>query len=232
MRKRYIIAIDGPSGAGKSTVSQELARRLGYLYLDTGAMYRAAALAARRRGVALDDAAGLQRMCADLRIRLVLEQGKLRTLLDEEDVSEAIRTPEMSQGASRISAQPPVRERLWQLQRELGREGGVVAEGRDIGTVVFPGAEHKFFLDASPEERARRRYEELKTKGLAVDYAATLREIQTRDANDRQRALAPLQPAKDAIIIDCTALSAEAVVEMMMRLVAERRPARDNTLGV
>jgi cytidylate kinase len=221
MRNRCIIAIDGPSGAGKSTVSQELARRLGYLYLDTGAMYRAAALEARRQGIALDDIPALTRMCADLQIRLKLEQGSLRTLLGGEDVSEAIRTPEMSQGASAISAQPPVRERLWQLQRELGREGGIVAEGRDIGTVVFPEAEFKFYLDATPEERARRRYEELRIKGLAVDYAATLREIQARDRNDQQRALAPLRPAKDAVIIDSTALSAEEVVEVMTRLVAE-----------
>jgi len=221
MRNRCIIAIDGPSGAGKSTVSQELARRLGYLYLDTGAMYRAAALEARRQGIALDDIPALTRMCADLQIRLKLEQGSLRTLLGGEDVSEAIRTPEMSQGASAISARQPVRERLWQLQRELGREGGIVAEGRDIGTVVFPEAEYKFYLDATPEERARRRYEELRIKGLAVDYAATLREIQARDRNDQQRALAPLRPAKDAVIIDSTALSAEEVVEVMTRLVAE-----------
>ena len=221
MKKRLIIAIDGPSGSGKSTASQELARRLGYLYLDTGAMYRAAALLARRRGIALDDAEALTRMCAGLQVRLVLDQGRMRTLLGEEDVSEAIRTPEMSQGASQVSAQRPVRERMWQLQRELGREGGVVAEGRDIGTVVFPEAEFKFYLDASPEERARRRYEELKAKGLAKDYAATLREIQSRDQHDQQRALAPLRPAKDAVIIDSTALSSEEVVEVMLRLVTE-----------
>jgi len=221
MKKRLIIAIDGPSGSGKSTASQELARRLGYLYLDTGAMYRAAALLARRRGIALDDAEALTRMCAGLQVRLVLDQGRMRTLLGEEDVSEAIRTPEMSQGASQVSAQRPVRERMWQLQRELGREGGVVAEGRDIGTVVFPEAEFKFYLDASPEERARRRYEELKAKGLAKDFAATLREIQSRDQHDQQRALAPLRPAKDAVIIDSTALSSEEVVEVMLRLVTE-----------
>lgn len=213
--------MDGPSGAGKSTVSQELARRLGYLYLDTGAMYRAAALAAARQGIALDDDAALTRMCAGLRIRLVQERDRMRTLLGEEDVSEAIRTPEMSQGASKISARRPVRERMWELQRELGREGGVVAEGRDIGTVVFPAAACKFYLDASPEERARRRYEELKVKGLAVEYAATLREIVSRDQHDQQRALAPLRPAKDAVIIDSTALSAEGVVERMLRLVTE-----------
>jgi len=221
MKKRCIIAIDGPSGAGKSTISQELARRLGYLYLDTGAMYRAAALQARRRQVPLDDPQALAGMCQSLEIRLVIENGRLRTWLGDEDVSEAIRTPEMSLGASRVSAQKPVRERMWQIQRQLGREGGIVAEGRDIGTVVFPDADCKFYLDAAPEVRARRRYEELRNKGLAVEYAATLGEILARDHDDQQRALAPLRPAQDAIIIDSTALSPEEVVEVMMRLVAE-----------
>lgn len=221
MKRGCIIAIDGPSGAGKSTVSQELARRLNYLYLDTGAMYRAAALQAKRLGVSWDDPQELARMCAKLDLDLVLKKGKPCTLLFGEDVSEAIRTPEMSRGASRVSAQQPVREKLWELQRRIGREGGIVAEGRDIGTVVFPEAECKFYLDATPEVRARRRCEELRGKGLAVDYTSTLEEVQKRDRDDQQRALAPLRPAPDAVIIDSTDLTPDEVVEVLLRLVAE-----------
>lgn len=226
MKRGCIIAIDGPSGAGKSSVSREVARRLNYLYLDTGAMYRATALQAQRQGVSWDDAEALKRMCEGLEIELVWKDGKLHTLLGGEDVSEAIRTPEMSRGASRVSAHPPVREKLWELQRRVGREGGVVAEGRDIGTVVFPEAECKFYLDASPEVRARRRFEELRRKGLEVDFETTLNEVRQRDQDDQARALAPLKPAPDAVIIDSTSLTEAEVVEVLLRLVAEAQSRR------
>src|SRR5512136_1863740 len=187
-----IIAIDGPSGAGKSTITRLLSKRLGYLYIDTGAMYRAVALAVKRAGVPLDDDAALASVCREIDIAFVRTDGCCHVLLNGEDVSAAIRTPEISLLTSKISARKVVRDVLVGLQRELGKNGGVVLEGRDIGTVVFPDAEVKVFLRADPEVRARRRTLELRAKGLSVSEAETLQEIRERDARDEQRSAAPL----------------------------------------
>ncbi|HUT52143.1 MAG TPA: (d)CMP kinase [bacterium] len=224
MKIGYVIAIDGPSGAGKSTVARELANKLGYRYIDTGAMYRAAALAADRERVDPNDAAELARFLSRLEIRQEMSGGNVITLLGGDDVSEAIRRGDMGLKASAISALPPVRERLTALQREMGRQGGVVMEGRDIGTVVFPDADYKFFVTASAEERARRRHEELKQKGEHIDFATVLADIKKRDHDDSTRAVAPLKSAPGAIEIETTTQSVERVVdEIARRLAAKRR---------
>ena len=213
MKLGYVIAIDGPSGAGKSTVARELAKKLGYRYIDTGAMYRAAALAADRERVDLKDAAELARFLSRLEIRQEMSGENVITLLGGEDVSEAIRRTDMGLKASAISALPPVRERLTALQREMGRKGGVVMEGRDIGTVVFPDADYKFFVTASAEERARRRCEELRQKGETVELAAVLGDIRKRDHDDSTRVLAPLRRAPGAVEIETTTQNVQQVVD-------------------
>src|SRR6187455_1338510 len=182
--RRIVVTIDGPAGAGKSTVAKQLARRLGYRLLDTGAIYRAVALAAHRRAIPWTDAAACAAVARDLDIRFDFVGDKNHVFLGDEDVSAAIRTPEVSQGASQVSAHPPVRAALLDLQRRLGAGGGVVVEGRDTGTVVFPQAAAKFFLTATEEERARRRVAELKATGAQVDYEKTLSEIRERDHRD------------------------------------------------
>jgi cytidylate kinase len=222
MSKRLVIAIDGPAGAGKSTVSKLLARRLGYRLLDTGAIYRAVALVARRRGVAWEDAAGCAAVARDLDIDFHFDGDSNKVSVGGEDVSTAIRTPEISQGASKVSALPEVRAALLDLQRRLGAQGGVVAEGRDIGTVVFPAAEAKFFLTASPEVRARRRFEELRAAGKVVDEAATLKDLLERDERDSTRATAPLKPAADAVHVDSGDKTADQVVAEMVGVVRQR----------
>jgi cytidylate kinase len=217
------VAIDGPAGAGKSTVARGLAVRLGYTLVDTGALYRAVALAATERGVAWDDDAGLGALCAAIAIRLeTAADGATRVLLDGRDRSADIRTPEISRGASAVSARAGVRAALLGMQRDLGVGGGVVLEGRDIGTVVFPDADVKVFLTATPEERARRRTEELRARGTAADFAETLAEVVARDAQDSSRAIAPLRCADDAVRVDSTALTADELVERLARLVHER----------
>jgi cytidylate kinase len=223
VNKELIIAIDGPSGSGKSTLSKLLARALNYTNIDTGAMYRSVALAASRAGLQPEDGAGLARLCENLRIEFLRKDGGERVLLDGEDVSEAIRTPEASMQASRYSAVPEVRKAMVDLQRKMGAHGGVVLEGRDIGTVVFPDAEVKFFLLASARERGRRRYEELKAKGLEVDLEQTIAEVQARDDADSAREHAPLIQAEDAIAIDTTTMTIDEVLAEMIRLVGERQ---------
>jgi CMP/dCMP kinase len=213
--KRLIIAIDGPSGAGKSTVGRSLAKRLGYTYIDTGAMYRAVALKARERSIVLEDEEALSRLASSLRITFRMKNGEPRVFCDDEDVSEAIRLPEIGLLASDISKKRGVREALVEVQRTMGRKGGVVLDGRDIGTVVFPHADVKFYLDAGPEERARRRFEELAKKGIKVSLEETLEEVLQRDDNDMNRPLSPLRKAQNAMIIDSTHLTAEEVVEQM-----------------
>jgi len=223
LKQRLIIAIDGPSGVGKSTLSRRLAQKLRYVNIDTGAMYRSVALAAQQAGIATDDGKALEQLCARLEIRFVRQEGLEKVLLNGEDVSEAIRTPQISLLSSQVSAQPAVRRAMLCLQRHMGEEGGVVLEGRDIGTVVFPDAEVKFFLTATARERANRRYLELKTKGLDVDPAQTLAEVESRDAADCGREHAPLRQAEDAVLIDTTTLDIDQVLDCMLKVVAERQ---------
>ena len=211
-----IIAIDGPSGAGKSTLAKRLAKELRFVYLDTGAMYRALALKVLRQGIDLADDAGLEELIAATEIDLQETNGNLAVLLDGLDVAAEIRTPEVSQMASKVSALRIVRARMLDLQREMGRRGSVVAEGRDIGTVVFPDAEVKIFLDASANERARRRYNELQSAGRAVDYEETLREIEERDKRDSERDLAPLRKAEDALMMDSSSATADEVAAKVL----------------
>ncbi len=220
MEKVPIVTIDGPSGAGKSTISQRLAARVGYAYLDTGAMYRAVGLKIELSGIDCDDGTVLSRLLDDIDLQLSPVGGKTRVILDGQDVSEAIRTPEISMAASRVSALPLVRAKLTSLQRAIGGRGGVVAEGRDMGTVVFPEAAWKFFLDATTEERARRRVLQLKEQGQQVDAQETLTQIIERDRADSSRALAPLKAATDAVIIDSSRMTIEEVVAFMAARVA------------
>jgi cytidylate kinase len=220
--KQPIIAIDGPSGAGKSTLSKLLARELGLVNIDTGAMYRSVALAAARRGVAPDSDAALADLCRQLDIAFERNNGGERVLLNGEDVSAAIREPEISLLTSRVAASPAVRRAMVRLQQQMGEKGGVVLEGRDIGTVVFPDADVKFFLNASAEERGRRRYEELRVKGLDVDLQQTVDEVRARDEADSAREHAPLVQAEDAVVIDSTSKGIEEVLAEMLTVVKRR----------
>jgi CMP/dCMP kinase len=219
-----IITIDGPSGAGKSTISRGLAAQLGYTYLDTGAMYRAVGLQIERAGLDLEsDNDALGRLLDEVVLRLVANDGgDVLVFLNGENVSAAIRTPEMGLVASRVSAHPLVRRKLTELQRQIGNQGAIVAEGRDMGTVVFPGAAYKFYLDASPGVRARRRYEQLSALGQGVDYQEILAQIIKRDRDDSSRALAPLKPAADAVIIDTSDLDIEAVIASMLEIITSQ----------
>jgi CMP/dCMP kinase len=212
-----VIAIDGPSGAGKSTVGRALARRLGYVFLDTGAMYRALAFRALREGVALDDVDGLARIAHDVRIGIE-DEGR-RILLDGDDVSADLRTREVSAAASRVSVHPPVRREMVRRQQDMGALGGVVLDGRDIGTAVFPDADVKFYVDADPARRAVRRHAELVAAGAPADLAAIESEIRERDHADSTRADSPLTRADGAIDIDTTDDAPDAVVARMLALV-------------
>ena len=215
-----MIAVDGPAGAGKSSASRALARRLGFGYVDTGAMYRAVGVLAAERGIDADDAAALGRLVAGLDFELARDGERL--LVGGRDLSAAIRRPEAGGLASRVSTQPVVRQRLVALQRALGAAGGVVMEGRDIGTVVFPDARVKLYLTADPATRAARRAAELRAAAATVDEAALARELAERDRRDAGRAHSPLRPAADAVVLDTTALTLEDVVEAMERVVRER----------
>jgi len=217
-----IIAIDGPSGAGKSTLAKRLARELGFIYLDTGAMYRALALKALRQGVDLADDARLARLVESTEIDLQDDNGTLEVLLDGINVADEIRTPEVSQLASKVSALKIVRARMLDLQRRMGQRGSVVAEGRDIGTVVFPNAEVKIFLDASAEERGRRRYAEFRAAGRPADLSETVREMEERDKRDSERDLAPLRMADDALRIDSSNASADSVAAKVLAKIRNR----------
>jgi len=221
-----IIAIDGPSGAGKSTLAKRLAKELGFVYLDTGAIYRALALKVLRQGVDLADDTRLAELVGSTQIDLQERDGRLEVLLDGMDVAPEIRTPEVSQMASKVSALKIVRERLLDLQRDMARRASVVAEGRDIGTVVFPDAEVKIFLYASAEERARRRCAELRAAGRPADLAETLREMAERDKRDSERDLAPLRMADDALRIDSSTVGAD---ELALGVLSEiRKKERQN----
>jgi cytidylate kinase len=217
-----VIAIDGPSGAGKSTIARLLAERLGYRQIDTGAMYRAVALLISRAGIDPADSDAVERLCRDVDVRLDCSNGTQRVFANGQDVSDHIRTPEMSLMTSRVSALKPVREAMMRLQRLMGQGGGVVLEGRDIGTVVFPDAELKFFLYASPEERGRRRYAELSANGTRVTLEETIVDVARRDQQDSQRDLAPLRQAEDAIPIDSSDSSIEEVLGRMETFFREK----------
>jgi len=216
---RLIVAVDGPAGAGKSSASRALAHRLGFAHVDTGAMYRSVGVLAKERGIALDDDAALAHLVEGLRFEFA---GEDRVRVDGRDLSSAIRAAEAGELASRVSTRPVIRERLVALQRALGTPGGLVMEGRDIGTVVFPDATVKFYLTAEPAERARRRATELRAAGGVVDEAALARELAARDQRDSGRAHSPLRPAPDAVVLDTTRLALDAVVDAMERIARAR----------
>ena len=212
----HIITIDGPAGSGKSTISRILAKKIGYSYLDTGAMYRAVALVAKRNGVDFDDGKGLGILCNSLNLRFDKDGDPPRLLLGKEDISSLIRSPEMDMLSSKVSAVGEVREAMTGLQRKIAKGERYVAEGRDMGTVVFPEAAWKFYLTASSDVRAGRRYEELLERGEKALKNIVKTNLKKRDHQDRMRPLAPLKPAEDALIIDSTTLTIEEVVEVML----------------
>jgi CMP/dCMP kinase len=213
--RKLLITIDGPAGAGKTTVSRLLAGRLGYRYIDTGALYRGVAFVASRRRIDPQDDAALGRLLEGLDLNFQPHESGQRLTADGEDITEGIRTPEISMLASTVSARPVVRAYLLKIQRELGRRKGAVFEGRDMGTVVFPEAEVKFFLSASEATRAQRRFAEIKER-TGASLAEVERDMRRRDAQDSSRALAPLKPAEDAIRIDSTDLTIEEAVDLML----------------
>lgn len=218
--KRIVVAIDGPAGAGKSTLAKRIADRLGFIYINTGAMYRAVALWALRLGVEMSDMHRLEQLAKEANIELAAGDG--RVLLNGEDVTEAIRDAAVAEAASKVSAVPGVRRALLRLQRDIARTNSVVMEGRDIGTVVFPQAQVKVFLDAEPGERARRRTLELQRAGREEDLQAIAGELEQRDERDRRRKEAPLVQAPDAELVDTTGLSLDEVEEILLRLVRAR----------
>ena len=213
-----VITIDGPAGSGKSTISRLLADKIGYAYLDTGAMYRAIALAVKRRGISLNDPKALRNLCETISLRFVADCNPPRLLMEDEDISDQIRNPEIDMLSSSVSTVKEVREVMGDLQRKMSQsvETGLVAEGRDMGTVVFPDARFKFLLTASLEERAQRRYKELVERGEAMERNAVMARLKERDHQDENRALAPLRPAPDAFILDSTGMGIEEVVQRIM----------------
>jgi len=223
----WIVAIDGPAGSGKSSAARLLAKKLDYLYLDTGALYRAVGWKALKDGVNVQDEAALRALCAKLDLTVKPDGDGMRVCVNDQDVTGEIRTPEVSRAAAAVAVVPAVRRRLLGIQREIGKKAGaqrgVVVEGRDIGTVVFPDAPVKFFLEASPEVRVKRRHMELQQQGLTVDLSATRREIDTRDLKDASREIAPMKPAADAMRIDSTALTLDGVVSTMLQAIEQKR---------
>lgn len=216
------IAIDGPAGAGKSTIAKILAARLGILYLDTGAMYRAVGYKAIKSGVSVSDLAAVENMLKNTTVDVKVEDGVQHVYLDGEDVSGVIRTPEVSRAASDISALPPVRHAMVDLQRIIAAKQDTVLDGRDVGTFVLPNAEHKFFLTASVEERAKRRYKELVARGENCDFEKIKKDIETRDYNDSHRTLAPLKKADDAVEVDTTFMTIEEVADKLATLIEKK----------
>ena len=218
----YAIAIDGPAGAGKSTIARRVADHLGWLYVDTGALYRAVGLAGLRRGADTASREQILPLLPRIRVELCYRDGEQRVLLDGEDVSEAIRENPASMAASNVSAMQEVRDFLFDLQQKIARENNVVMDGRDIGTVVLPQAQVKIFLTAAPEERARRRQRQLAEKGIQVDFDQLLEEVKQRDWQDSHRAAAPLRQAEDAVLCDTTHLDLDQSVEKILEIVKER----------
>ncbi len=215
MREFRSIAIDGPSGAGKSTMAKKAAEKFGFVYVDTGAIYRSIGLFVLRAGVDSKDREGVKALLSDIHLDIKYENGVQHMLLNGEDVSSEIRMPKVSIYASDVSAMPEVRAFLLEMQRDIARKNDVIMDGRDIGTVVLPDAQLKIFLTASPEERARRRMDELKAKGLDVSFEEVLRDIRYRDDNDSSRAAAPLRAADDAVIIDTTGNTLSRSIEII-----------------
>jgi cytidylate kinase len=222
MTRRITVAIDGPVGAGKSTVAKRVAQALGYALVDSGAMYRSVALLAVENNVSLEDTARVIPFAKELPISFQLKDGENTIWLEERDVSDAIRTPEISRGASLVSRIPEVRESLLGLQRQLASDGGVVMEGRDIGTVICPNAEVKFYLTASVEARAQRRYEELLQAGHQVSLEETKREVEARDHADMNRPIAPLKRADDALLVDASERNVDEIVDEMTKIVRQK----------
>ena len=217
-----VVTIDGPGGAGKGTLCMLLATKLGWHLLDSGAIYRVLAIAANKREIALDDVNSLARLASKLDVRFPIENNQVLIVLDELDVTAEIRTEATGNLASKVAAYPEVRAALLQRQQNFAQQPGLIADGRDMGTVVFPTAELKIFLDASAEERAKRRQLQLQLKGINVNFDNLLQEIQERDFRDRNRPVAPLKPADDAILIDSTSMSIDAVFNQVLQLVNQR----------
>lgn len=215
------VAIDGPAGAGKSTIARAAAKKLGYIYVDTGALYRTVALAAVRREV-LDDADGVVAMLPQISVELKFENGEQQVYLDGENVSSLIRTPQISMGASKVSAIPKVREYLLSLQQSIAKENNVIMDGRDIATVVLPNADVKIFLFATPECRAQRRYKELIEKGENVTYEDVLKDVNDRDYQDSHREIAPLKPSEDSVMADTSDLDLQQSTEMIIGIIKEK----------
>jgi cytidylate kinase len=220
----HVITIDGPTGSGKSTVSRLLATKLHYPYLDTGAMYRVAALALKRAGLTVQEEQALAEICNDLDIRFAPEGDTNRVYLGNEDVTQAIREPDMDLLASDASRLEVIRNAMTALQRKIGSQSLLVAEGRDMGTVVFPDARHKFYLDASTEVRVERRFQERKNRGESISREKVREDLITRDHQDMNRTLAPLKPAEDALTIDTTNLTPDQVVEKILKQLKKHRP--------
>lgn len=216
------VAIDGPSGAGKSTVARAAAARLGYVYVDTGAMYRAIGLAVCRRGISGDDIAGIVATLPAVELAIQYQDGEQHILLCGEDVSDAIRTPEIAKYASQVSAVPEVRAFLLETQRNMAKNDNILMDGRDIGTVILPDAPVKIFLTASDEARAQRRYLELCEKGQQVTFEQVLHDIRQRDLQDTTRAVAPLKQADDAVLLDTSNITLEQSIEAVLRIIRER----------
>ncbi|MFZ7308267.1 (d)CMP kinase [Avibacterium avium] len=222
MQKNLVITVDGPSGAGKGTLCYALAQKLGFALLDSGAIYRVTALAALKKQVPLDDEAALANLARHLDVEFLPEDNEVKIILEGEDVSRQIRTQEVAEAASKVAVFPQVRAALLQLQQSFANEKGLIADGRDMGTVVFPDAQVKLFLDASAEERAKRRYKQLQTKGINGNFAQILAEIEERDFRDRNRSIAPLKPAEDALLLDSTELSIEEVIAQALDYIRQK----------
>ncbi|EQA13886.1 (d)CMP kinase [Glaesserella parasuis] len=217
-----VITVDGPSGAGKGTLCHALAEKLGFDFLDSGAIYRILALAAVKQGIAFENETALAQLGRNLNVKFVPENNEIQVILDGENVGDQIRTAQAGQNASKIAVYPQVREALLQRQRDFRSPKGLIADGRDMGTVVFPEAEIKFFLDASAEERTKRRVKQLQEKGFNANFDEILAEIKERDFRDRNRPVAPLVPAEDAMILDSTHLSIEEVIQQALDYIAQK----------
>lgn len=225
--KSINIAIDGPAGAGKSTIAKAAAKAFGFIYVDTGALYRAVAYYALSRGRDVSNADAVESLLNDITPELKYLNGEQRVFLNGEDVSDKIRTPEVSMGASAVSAIPRVRDFLFNLQKKIAAENNVVMDGRDIGTVVLPNADVKIFLTASPEERARRRHKELAEKGQTVAFEEVLEDVNRRDYNDTHREIAPLKQAEDAVLCDTTNVDLQGAVDMLVNIISEKLNAKE-----